>query len=290
MKQAIFELICTGNELIMGKVLNTNSNWLAKRITKLGGKITRMIVVPDNLELISKSIKESLNRKPDFIITSGGLGSTFDDMTLKALSNALNIPLKLNSEVLRYIEEKYNFAQKAGLIKDGGLNKYRKKMALVPEDSKILYNSIGAAPGVVIENQNTQLICLPGVPSELKSIFRKGVVPLIRKRIGDASFIEKSLFITGFIESEITHIVDKVMDEINKDIEDRDKSSITTKSTQVWIKTLTKAPYKKIIIEFHISCFGLKKFSIRKVEHAVKRLKELIVAEGGNIYDKEESI
>ncbi|MHA1299967.1 MAG: competence/damage-inducible protein A, partial [Candidatus Helarchaeota archaeon] len=141
MKPTKFEFIFTGNELINGKILNTNSRWLAKRVTSMGGKVTRMVTVPDELEAISNSVKEALNRKPDFIITSGGLGSTFDDMTLKAVSEALNVPLKLNSEALKYVEEKYNFAQKASLIKDGSLTKYRKKMAYVPETSKILYNA-----------------------------------------------------------------------------------------------------------------------------------------------------
>ncbi|NVM03570.1 MAG: competence/damage-inducible protein A [Candidatus Helarchaeota archaeon] len=288
MKRTNFELIFTGNELINGKILNTNSKWLAKRITKLGGKITRIIVVPDELKIISETIKESLTRKPDFIITSGGLGSTFDDMTYQAVSDALGIPLKLNSEALKYIEEKYDFAQKAGIIKDGSLNKYRKKMAFVPENSTILYNPVGAAPGALIENKDTQIICLPGVPAELKSIFRKKVTKLIQKKIGDVNFVENSVFSTGFIESEITHVVDKVMNEINTELEANSQVSLTTKSPQIWIKTLVKAPYKKIIIEFHVSCLGPPEIATKNVEQAIELLRKYIEKEGGMCYMEDE--
>jgi len=288
LKRTIFEIIFTGNELINGKILNTNSKWLAKRITGLGGKITRMIIVPDELKIISDSIKEALIREPDFIITSGGLGSTYDDMTYQAISNALGIPLKLNAEALKYIEEKYEFAQKAGIIKDGSLNKYRKKMAYVPDNASILYNPIGAAPGALIKSQNTQIICLPGVPAELKSIFRTAVTDIIRKDIGGIQFVEKSVYSINFIESEITHVVDRVMNEINKESNDKTKISLTTKSPKIWIKTLVKAPYKKIIIEYHVSCLGPSKFASQQVERAIDLLKKYIKAEGGKCYKADE--
>jgi len=290
LKQTTFEFIFTGNELINGKILNTNSRWLAKRVTRMGGKVTRMVTVPDELKLISNSIKEALNREPDFIITSGGLGSTFDDMTLKAVSEALDIPLKLNSEALKFVEEKYNFAQKAGLIKDGSLTKYRKKMAYVPETSKILYNAVGAAPGILIKTRNTSLICLPGVPEEMKSIFRKSVKKIIRDKIGNNIFVEKSIFTTGFIESEITHVVDKIMAEVNSDLKAENKISLNTSSPEVWIKTLVKAPHKKIIIEFHVSCLGPKDTTNKKVEKAIRLLKKYINEEDGKVYTKEEKI
>jgi molybdopterin-biosynthesis enzyme MoeA-like protein len=209
-------------------------------------------------------------------------------MTYQAISDALNIPLKLNSEALKYIKEKYDFAQKAGIIKDGSLNKYRKKMAYVPETSKILYNPVGAAPGAVIEYKDTQIICLPGVPAELKSIFRKKVAKLIQQKIGDLIFVENSIFSTGFIESEITHIVDKVMEEVNLALKDNSQVSLTTKSPQIWIKTLVKAPYKKIIIEFHVSCLGPAEIANKNVEKAIELLRKYIDKEGGVCYMEDE--
>ena len=75
----LVEIICIGNELLIGKTLNTNSQWLAKQITNLGLVIHRITTVSDNINEISTSIKEAINRKPSFILTTGGLGPTFDD-------------------------------------------------------------------------------------------------------------------------------------------------------------------------------------------------------------------
>ena len=96
----IVELICIGNELLIGKTLNTNAHWLAKRITSLGLKVRRITTVEDSLEEISSAIKEALLRKPRFIITTGGLGPTFDDKTLEGIAKALNLELKVNNCLL----------------------------------------------------------------------------------------------------------------------------------------------------------------------------------------------
>ncbi|MHA1300699.1 MAG: hypothetical protein ACTSO9_14885, partial [Candidatus Helarchaeota archaeon] len=154
----------------------------------------------------------------------------------------------------------------------------------------ILYNAVGAAPGILIKTKNTSLICLPGVPEEMKSIFRKSVKKIIRDKIGNNIFVEKSIFTTGFIESEITHVVDKVMAEVNSDLKEENKISLITSSPEVWIKTLVKAPHKKIIIEFHVSCLGPKDTTNKKVEKAIRLLKKYINEEDGKVYTKEEKI
>ena len=83
------ELLMIGNEILIGKTQDTNSNWLAKRITKYGHEIARITTIGDDVDIISNALKDILNRKPDIVITSGGLGPTFDDMTLKAVAVAL---------------------------------------------------------------------------------------------------------------------------------------------------------------------------------------------------------
>ena len=80
------EILCIGNELLSGITLNTNSHWIGKKITKLGAKGTRVIVVADDLEEIDFALNDSLERKPDWIVTCGGLGPTYDDMTIQAVA------------------------------------------------------------------------------------------------------------------------------------------------------------------------------------------------------------
>ena len=110
------EIICVGNELLIGKIANTNAQWLAKRITTTGLNVTRITVASDDTTEISKIVKETLKRKPKIIITTGGLGPTFDDKTLEGIAKALNQPLKVNSEAIKMVEEKYHQYLKEGKI------------------------------------------------------------------------------------------------------------------------------------------------------------------------------
>jgi len=80
------ELVCIGNELLIGKTVNTNAHWLAERCTALGASVQRITVISDDLDEIAGALNESLGRKPSFIITTGGLGPTFDDKTLRGVS------------------------------------------------------------------------------------------------------------------------------------------------------------------------------------------------------------
>lgn len=76
------EIICVGNELLIGRILNTNAQWLAKRVTSLGATVKRILIVGGDDDEIASSIIDSLKRKPKFILITGGLGPTFDDKTL----------------------------------------------------------------------------------------------------------------------------------------------------------------------------------------------------------------
>ena len=94
------ELICFGNELLIGKTINTNANWLGRRLMMLGATLTRITSVPDTLQDMSQIVQEALSRKPDVIITTGGLGTTFDDMALAAIAKSIDKPLVLSDEAL----------------------------------------------------------------------------------------------------------------------------------------------------------------------------------------------
>ena len=124
MHKVSVELIFTGNELLIGETLNTNSHWLAKRIYSLGAQVTRMTSVGDTLDEISTALLEVIGRKPDIIITSGGLGPTFDDLTLDAVARATNRPLELNEEVLTLLYKIYEEKFKKGISKEKELSKY----------------------------------------------------------------------------------------------------------------------------------------------------------------------
>ncbi|MFW9947288.1 MAG: molybdopterin-binding protein, partial [Candidatus Odinarchaeota archaeon] len=106
------EILVVGNEILIGKTQDTNSNWMAKRITKYGHRLKRITTIGDELDLISSTIQDIIKRKPDMIITSGGIGPTFDDMTLEGIARGLNRKLELNKHAYNTIKKVYERAYK----------------------------------------------------------------------------------------------------------------------------------------------------------------------------------
>jgi molybdenum cofactor synthesis domain-containing protein len=206
------EILCIGNELLIGKITNTNAQWLAKRITNLGLAVNRITVASDDVTEISNLIKEVLERKPRAIITTGGLGPTFDDKTLEGIAKALDQPLKVNPEARKMIEEKYRQYLKEGRIEEEiELTPPRIKMATMPQNAQPLHNPIGTAPGVLIEQEGTKIIALPGVPPEMEAIFDESVEPILKKMAGNVVFYETSLGADGVMESDLAPLIDKTM-------------------------------------------------------------------------------
>jgi len=197
------EIISIGNELLIGHTLDTNSYWIAKHLTKLGWILERVTQLRDSLDSIRSGVRGSLKRNPAVLITIGGLGPTHDDMTLAGIARAVGRPLRLNKEALQLVKEHYR-----RLESRPKLTKYRTKMATLPQRSVPLPNPVGTAPGVRMEQSGTTLFSLPGVPSEMKAIFRASMIPYmesfhaVRPR-------EMEVRITGIIESALAPVLDQ---------------------------------------------------------------------------------
>src|SRR4029077_12612139 len=123
-KSPTAEIISVGNELLIGHTLDTNSHWIAKRFTRCGWTLQRITVLRDSLAAIGDGVTGALRRKPDLLITLGGLGPTHDDMTLKGIALALDKRLALNPQALAMVKARYN-----RLEASKGLTRFRKKMA-----------------------------------------------------------------------------------------------------------------------------------------------------------------
>jgi molybdenum cofactor synthesis domain-containing protein len=206
------EIICAGNELLIGKVLNTNACWLGKQATNLGVNVKRITVVQDIVDEIAKVICEATERKPQFIITTGGLGPTFDDKTLESLAKALKRKLEVNPKALAFVKEKCEeYTRKRGLSTTIELTPPRVKMATLPEKTEPINNPIGTAPGVRVQLEETVLFALPGVPSEMEAIFTETIEPLLKQAVGDRIFCERSLFLDNIAESSLAPLIDRVM-------------------------------------------------------------------------------
>ncbi len=266
---ASIEIICIGTELLVGKTLNTNAHWLAKRINSLGLNVRRIINVRDEIDEMSQVIQETLQRKPLFLITCGGLGPTFDDKTLEGVAKALGCKTEVNKKALKMIEEKYRRYMEEGLTEKFELTPPRVKMARLPEGGKPLFNPVGTAPGVLIKHKDTTMIVLPGVPTEMMAIFEGSVVPLLKVAAGDKIFFETSLDVKGVMESDIAPLIDRVM---------HDNPYIYVKSHPSRIGE--KVPH----LELHLSTTAENsKTAKNRVSRALIQLSELIKQKNGKI-------
>lgn len=197
------EFLAVGKELLIGRTLNTNAHWAGRRLALMGTMITRMTTVDDDLVEISTGLREILRRNPDFVVVAGGLGPTPDDMTLKGIALGLSRPLGLSGEALERIKEHYAAIGRA----DMPLTPARMKMATLPEGATPLENSEGTAPGVRIQGRKTVIFCLPGVPVEMKAIFRRSVEPEIRAKLGRLYRKALRLRIDGVFESDLAPLI-----------------------------------------------------------------------------------
>jgi nicotinamide-nucleotide amidase len=212
------ELLNTGSELMLGRVLNTHQQWLCRRLTDLGYVVTRQVAVPDTAHDIQSAVREALSRA-DLIITTGGLGPTSDDLTRDLMAQLLGKKLRLDEAVLDHIQKRFA-ARNLPMPKDNEVQ------ALVPEGALVLANPNGTAPGLAMEIKPSEgrvprapnpiqvggsqsspfrkqwLILLPGPPRELCPMFDHLVVPLLRREFPpDAPFVCRTLRTSGIGES-----------------------------------------------------------------------------------------
>ncbi len=257
------EILTIGNEILIGKTQDTNSNWMAKRIAKYGHRLKRITTIGDIIDEIASTLKEILARKPDIIITTGGLGPTFDDMTLEGIAKALEREIELNQHAYNSIKKAYESATRRGILKLEGMTKERKKMAYLPRGSTPLPNTVGTAPGVKLSEKETTIFILPGVPAEMKSMFRTVIIPLLKETKG--KFIERGFIFTGIGESQIAPYITQLEEEY----------------PQLWIKTHPRIGLS-VEVELSITCFNVEN-DVELVENAIKKAKKVVQNLNGKI-------
>ena len=169
-------LISVGREILKGRVLDTNSHFITRTLTYMGNNVVRISQIDDLREDIIWEIKFLLSYPVDVIITTGGLGPTDDDITIKSIADAFDIPCIINKEALNILTERYQSFYKKGAVDSPEITPNRKKMACFPKGATPLYNSIGAAPAMKWEIRGIKIFALPGVPSEMRDIFEKKII------------------------------------------------------------------------------------------------------------------
>lgn len=184
------EIIVVGNEILLGDVLDTNSHWLCSQLTGLGGDVRRVCQIRDELQAIERALRQAIERDANLIITTGGLGPTDDDLTLKAVAQALGRDLRLHPLAYEWVSAKYEELARQGYVDSPEMTPSRAKMAHLPSGAEPLANDVGAAPGVLLREQGCTLVSLPGVPAELKDIFQGALRPTLTRLLGEGFFQE----------------------------------------------------------------------------------------------------
>ncbi len=195
-------LLTIGNEILIGRVVNTNAAWLARRLTFLGFNVERIIVTPDEPSEVAAEIRRALERGDvRVVVTTGGLGPTYDDRTLEAVALALSRRLVLNEEALRWVRQKYE---------SGGMEmtREREKMAYLPEGAAPIMNPVGTAPGALVKAGETIIVSLPGVPAEMQAMFEE-VMPTLRGLAPPLSVADCGFVVVGVPESALAPYVEE---------------------------------------------------------------------------------
>ncbi len=169
------EIIATGDELLYGRILDTNSHWLAQRVAEMGAKLRRVTVIGDEPETIAETLHDAMKRDAHFIIFSGGLGPSEDDLTVESIGEALGRRTVIDEEGAEKIRTVY---RRRG-ITDDAYHRRGERMARVLEGSMPMHNPVGFAVGMCVEEAGKKICTLPGVPSEMKGMFDAHVAPMI---------------------------------------------------------------------------------------------------------------
>jgi molybdenum cofactor synthesis domain-containing protein len=197
------EIVSAGNEVLSGDVLDTNSNWLCRRIAGLGGHVRRTAMVRDEVKVVATEVRAALARRPALLFTVGGLGPTDDDLTLAGIASATDRPLELNTDAERMVRERYQEFAARGYVPFAEMNEARRKMARLPRGATPVTNPIGGAPGVLLEVGETAVVSLPGVPEELQAIVDESLADLFGRIFGAAHYEERALVVELQDESAI---------------------------------------------------------------------------------------
>jgi nicotinamide-nucleotide amidase len=196
------EVLIIGQEIITGRILDTNSAFLAKKLFALGISLSRITTISDEKEVIETSLAEALNRS-DLVLTAGGLGPTPDDNTMAVTAKITKTRLILDESLLAQIEKYYHRLNKK-------MPESETRQALVPQGAIVLENPIGIAPGIILKQKNKVLILLPGEPLELEKIFVTGVIPYLETSFSLNPIFTRTIRTTNITESEIFERISRI--------------------------------------------------------------------------------
>jgi len=197
------EILAIGTEILLGDIVNTNSQYIAKRLADLGILVYHQSVVGDNPERLLEAYRLAFSRV-DLVITSGGLGPTKDDLTKEIAFEYFGKQSVVDKASLKIIEKYFEDSGRT-------MGESNKKQAYFPVDAVILPNNNGTAPGCIIEENKKIIALLPGPPWEMKPMFEEAVVPYLQK-FAQGVLVSKVLRVIGVGESTAAEMIEDILD------------------------------------------------------------------------------
>ncbi len=202
------ELVTIGTELLLGFTVDTNSAFLGRVIAEAGVRVSRRTSVRDDPEEIRSAVSDALARSR-FVITTGGLGPTRDDMTKKVVAALFDTPLDFQEPIWQALVERFARFGRVPAESNRG-------QAEVPRGALVLPNRWGTAPGLWLSGRLGELIMLPGVPSEMKGLLTHEVVPRLAARAGGRAIRSHVVRTTGIPESTLAERIATVEDSLDQ--------------------------------------------------------------------------
>lgn len=197
------EIICVGTEILLGDIIDTNSQYISKRLNEIGMNLLYHTTTGDNPKRLKAAFEEAYKRS-DIVIATGGLGPTQDDLTKETAAEIMGLEMEVNDEWIKNLET---------IFKDR-MTPNNLKQADIPKGAKMLYNKNGTAPGVLIENneKTKAIILLPGPPREMIPMFDEYILPYLMEKSGK-TFYSRYYKITNYGESALEHMLLDLVDK-----------------------------------------------------------------------------
>lgn len=235
------EIITIGDEILIGQIVDTNSAWIANELNKIGIRVSQIRSISDDENQIVDSLNSS-KQNANLVILTGGLGPTSDDITKQTLASYFGSTLKRNKEIEEHINQ---MMQKRGIE----TLERNVRQADLPSNCKIIFNSLGTAPGMWFEKENTIFISLPGIPFEMKVIMNEGVIPELKKKFNLQDIYHRTILTKGLPESVLAEKLLNFENQLKKDIKLAYLPSPESIKLRFSIFNLNHEESKKIVTE-----------------------------------------
>jgi nicotinamide-nucleotide amidase len=199
------EIFSIGTELLIGRIQDTNSFWMAQQITDLGGRMQRISVIDDHQPTIVQALRDAIGRGARTVITTGGLGPTPDDLTVASVAELLGVGTLMDRAVIA------DYLRRRGITEEE-LTPGLKAMATVPEGATVYPSPAGWAPLIRADYRGATLFLLPGPPSEVQAIFGRYLADYFGGEQGHRSVTHRCY--VDMWESEVSPLLQQVMEAV----------------------------------------------------------------------------